>query len=220
MNCQDFESAIGDCVEGTLEERAARALGAHLATCDGCRALADDLRAIRTAARTLERHEPPARTWRRIAAAVEEDRTARPFAWMAWRPMATAAALLLMLAATWVMLRPAESPAPAAMAQASPEPSSSGFDVQSAEDQYRAAIAGLEQIASAGGAELDPQTADILKVNLTVIDAAIGESRAALESEPMSDVAQQRLFAALNTKVALLQDTVALIDEMRNGLNQ
>jgi hypothetical protein len=65
--------------------------------------------------------------------------------------------------------------------------------------------------------ELDPMTAEILKANLTVIDMAIDESRAALETEPSSDVAQESLFAALNTKLALLQDTVTLINEMRQG---
>ena len=212
MNCQHYETAIDDSVDGTIDAAAAAALRAHLEVCADCRALADDFRAIRTAALTLERHQPPARTWHRIAAGLESNRQARRFAWLAWRPMAAAAAVLLMLSATWVMLQPAAQPAPAATEaeDASPE-----FDFQSTEAQYQTAIAGLEQITSAGDMELDPMTAEILKVNLTVIDMAIDESRAALETEPSSDVAQQTLFAALGSKVALLQDTVALINEMR-----
>ena len=58
---------------------------------------------------------------------------------------------------------------------------------------------------------------DILKANLTVLDGAIGESREALKQEPENDVAQQSLFEALSNKVALLQDTIALINEMRKG---
>lgn len=212
MNCEHYETALGDSVDGTIDAAAATALHAHLAGCSHCRALADDLRAITAAARMLERHEPPARTWHRIASAVEADRQARGFAWWSWRPLAAAAAVLLMLSATWVMLRPASPPAPAATAA---EDASPDFDIQSTEAQYETAIAGLEQIATAGGMELDPMTAEILKVNLSVIDMAIDESRAALETEPSSDVAQHTLFAALDSKVALLRDTVALINEMR-----
>lgn len=220
MNCEHYETALGDWVDGTIDAAAAIALQAHLAGCDHCRARGDDFRAIRTAARTLERHEPPARTWHRIAAAVgaagnlergtrnDADR----HAWLPWRPLAAAAAVLLMLSATWVMLPPAAQPAPPATAAEDAPPD---FDVQNTEAQYQTAIAGLEQITTAGGMELDPMTAEILEVNLTVIDMAIDESRAALETEPSSGVAQQTLFAALDSKVALLQDTVALINQSR-----
>ena len=226
MNCEHHETALGDWVDGTIDAAAAIVLQAHLAGCDHCRALADDFRAIRTAARTLERHEPPARTWHRIAAAVGAAENldaaenlergtrndADRHAWLSWRPLAAAAAVLLMLSATWVMLRPAAQPAPAGTAAEDAPPD---FDIQSTEAQYQTAIAGLEQITAAGGMELDPMTAEILEVNLTVIDMAIDESRAALETEPSSDVAQQTLFAALDSKVALLQDTVALINQSR-----
>ncbi len=57
----------------------------------------------------------------------------------------------------------------------------------------------------------------MLQKNLTVIDQAIGESRAALQSQPASVNAQNGLFDALRTKVALLQQTVELINEMRQG---
>jgi hypothetical protein len=50
-----------------------------------------------------------------------------------------------------------------------------------------------------------------------VIDEAINESRAALQSEPQSETAQESLFVALRRKVALLQEMLALINEMREG---
>jgi hypothetical protein len=56
-----------------------------------------------------------------------------------------------------------------------------------------------------------------MNAGLTVIDDAIVESRAALRSEPQSESAQESLFAALRRKVALLQEMVALINEMRGG---
>jgi len=59
--------------------------------------------------------------------------------------------------------------------------------------------------------------AAVLQKNLTVIDQAISESRAALKTQPSSTNAQDGLFDALRTKVALLQQTVELINEMRKG---
>jgi len=50
-----------------------------------------------------------------------------------------------------------------------------------------------------------------------VIDDAITESRAALRAEPQSESAQESLTVALGRKVALLQDMVALISDMRKG---
>jgi anti-sigma factor RsiW len=216
MNCDTYDAALGDYVDGTIDTTTARTLAAHLASCSRCRALAEDLGAIRSAAQTLEPQAPPARTWHRIAAAVEEDGRARGLAWLRWQPLASAAVLLVSLA-TWWMVHPATTPPVPADTAGVTADESRDFDLQSTEEHYQSAIAGLEQIAIAGGDQLDPQTADILKVNLTVIDTAIGESRAALQTEPASDVAQQSLFTALNTKLALLQDTVALINEMRQG---
>jgi hypothetical protein len=50
-----------------------------------------------------------------------------------------------------------------------------------------------------------------------VIDQAINESRAALKVQPNNEPAQQSLLESFKTKIALLQDTVALINEMRKG---
>ena len=79
-----------------------------------------------------------------------------------------------------------------------------------AEQHYDEAIAGLQQLADAQKPSIDPTTLAVLQKNLAVVDRAISESRAALMNEPASAVAQESLLDALDTKVALLQDTVAL----------
>jgi len=90
-------------------------------------------------------------------------------------------------------------------------------ELRLAEQHYEKAIAGLEQIAKAEQASLDPQVALVLQKNLGIIDEAIRESRVALQSQPTNQVAQASLFEAFRRKVALLQDTIALINEMRKG---
>jgi hypothetical protein len=79
-----------------------------------------------------------------------------------------------------------------------------------AEAHYDEAIAGLQRLAESQDAALDPGTRAVLRENLAVLDRAISESRAALADEPANTLAQESLLDALDTKVALLQDTVAL----------
>jgi hypothetical protein len=90
-------------------------------------------------------------------------------------------------------------------------------ELRQAETHYEKAIKGLEVIANSEQNELDPRTAATLQKNLAVIDQAISESRAAVRAQPASEPAQQSLIEGFKTKIGLLQDTVALINEMRKG---
>jgi hypothetical protein len=90
-------------------------------------------------------------------------------------------------------------------------------ELRQAEDHYEKAIKGLEQIANAEQDVFDPKTAATLQKNLAVIDQAISESRAALRAEPANEPAQESLLESFKAKMGLLQDTVALINEMRKG---
>ncbi len=91
------------------------------------------------------------------------------------------------------------------------------LEFEAAEKHYQKAIDDLQTIANKDTGELDPEVAAVLQKNLTVIDTAISESRVALRAQPSSTNAQDGLFSALRTKVALLQQTVELINEMRKG---
>src|SRR5205807_180638 len=98
-----------------------------------------------------------------------------------------------------------------------PDAQSIASELALAAEHYQKAISGLEQIANAEKGALDPRTAATLQKNLAVIDQAITESRAALQTQPNSEPAQQSLLESFKTKIGLLQDTVALINEMRKG---
>jgi len=239
MNCDQYEEALSEYVDGTLQASELPldvprldALEAHLAGCARCRAIVEDLHTLHIAARGLARHEPPPRVWTRIAQAIEEETPRRRYSSLApaagWQPLAAAALLIIVLGGSWIAWRqiaPGAAQAPAA-AVVTPAPGTAPdpelvqdveTELRLAEEHYVKAIAGLEVIAKAEGSELDPQTALVLQSNLTVIDAVIGESREALRTEPASAVAQDSLFEALSSKVTLLQNTIALINEMRKG---
>ncbi|HVZ21143.1 MAG TPA: zf-HC2 domain-containing protein [Vicinamibacterales bacterium] len=226
MNCGDFQQQIGGALDGALDAGAQAALEAHLATCEVCRGVQADLQRIRLLAGTLEEVPPPPEVWPRIAAAIEAERHA---GWRVWRRqqrtrlLAAAAVVLLVAGGTWFAWRRL-TPAPAARTVAAERAATNAqttaaveSEIQQAEDHYNKAIATLQQAATSGSGTLDAQTTAVLQTNLGVIDTAIGESRQALHADPSNEVARQSLFDALRSKVALLEDTVALINEMRKG---
>jgi hypothetical protein len=226
MSCRDYEAQIGDYVDGALSEAERASLESHLETCTSCRAMASDFIVIRAASQSLDSQVPPPHVWRKLSAAIEAEPKpllgfgGRGGLETAWRAFAPAAAMaVLVVALSWTAAKlvsvPGERLARVTPAIAS-EPVSILAQYQLAEEDLANTIEGLERIATDRTA-LDMETADVLKANLTVLDGAIGESREALKKEPENDVAQQSLFEALRSKVALLQDTIALINEMRKG---
>ena len=178
---------------------------------------------IRAATLTLEAQVPPPHVWRKLSAAIEAE--PKPFLGLGgaywWRALAPAAAMVvLVVALSWTAgrLTPVATERLATgHAGTGSEPVSIVAEYQLAEQDLTNTIVGLERIAADDRSTLDMETADVLQANLTVLDGAIGESREALQKEPENDVAQQSLFEALRNKVALLQDTIALINEMRKG---
>ena len=228
MTCE-FVNRIGDYADGALPAAEAARVEAHVPQCATCAALLADIRSIQSAARVLQRHAPPPEVWTRIARQVAQEPAApAPRSWwQQWQPLAAAAVLVVVVAGGWLLSEPrqdeamavAEAPAPQADVPAAAGAASPALEdeIQLAENNLTETIAGLEQIARADVNALDQETADIVQANLTVIDAAIGESRVELQAEPTNELAQQSLFDALQSKVTLLQDTISLINEMRKA---
>jgi anti-sigma factor ChrR (cupin superfamily) len=139
-------------------------------------------------------------------------------AWLAGLAAAAALVLATLVGVRYMPARhtdaPAGSGAPVAPGEAA---QSIETELRQAEAHYENAIKGLESIASSEQSELDPRTAATLQKNLAVIDQAISESRAAVRAQPANEPAQQSLIDGFKTKIGLLQDTVALINEMRKG---
>ena len=144
-----------------------------------------------------------------------------------WRPLASAAMLVLIVAGlTWVggrlslNTRVPDGQVASGFSRTPQEVSLDGSvdaELRLAEAQYAEAIASLETIARRDTTGLVEQTAEVLRSSVADLDEAIGKSRAALESEPTNQLAQESLFDALRSKVALLQETVALMNELQQG---
>jgi hypothetical protein len=230
--CGRFAALIHDRLDGALDAGSAADLEAHLASCAACRALEADLEEMGRTAAGLPDFTPRAEVWTRLSERLAGELAARPRPfWTGTRvALAMAATLVVAVSASlWLMGGPsAPAPAPQAAAQGGAQAGtviqSTGNPVQDvdehlriADEHYSAAIAGLEQVVKNGQSELDPALTATLQKNLGVIDQAITESREAIKAQPNNQLAQTSLFEALRQKVALLEDTVALINVMRKG---
>jgi len=243
MKCDDLNDVLVDFVDGRLDPDARTLRGGverdverHLEVCAQCGALVMDLRTIRAAAFMLDRREPPAALWtalqekiaaepaptgRLIDIGLARRTLGRSFSGggaAVWLAAAAALILATLIGVLPLMDRqPTDDHSSDAAPAADVTVESVAAEFEAAEKHYQKAIDDLQTIANADTGELDPQLAAVLQKNLTVIDQAINESRAALKSQPASSNAQEGLFDALTTKVALLQQTVELINEMRKG---
>jgi hypothetical protein len=241
MDCIDFAEAISGLADGTIDPAARPRVEAHLEACADCRQLLDDLRALRREASTLPREPLPAALWPRVAARLREqgvrggETETRRGRTGYWQWAAIAALLVIAVGAGLLVTWSRRPPAPATTAagqshdDSGVRPASTGnaespasvqgieTELRMAEEHYEKAISGLEQVANSDQNSLDPQVAATVKRNLQVIDQAISESRTALNSEPQNQPARESLFEALRRKIVLLQDTIALMNEMRKG---
>lgn len=228
MTCEHYEAQVSELVDGTIADARRCDVEAHLEHCPSCRDLAADLRRILSAAGALEPMAVPPRVWQRLRRQLEDEpavAVAQPVgeigpraSWpQSWAWLATAATLVLVTVAAVWMTRSAGAPTGVPPVDLETTVESVQADLDAAQSHYLSAIAGLEQIARTDPDLLDPAVTADLQANMTTLDAAIAESRAALASAPESESARSSLFEAFRRKVALLQYTISLMNEMRKG---
>lgn len=233
MTCTDLREHLADLVEGTTPAAHREAIDRHLAACEACRRLVADLRRIAQTAGTLDRLPLPPGSWARLAARLREEpgfaggtHPAR----LSWTWLAVAAVLVAAVGwAVWSVVRPAGAPASSQAPAGATAASAPGnarpaalvetieMELEQAGRHYENAFKALEQMAASEDSPLDPAVMATLRENLAVIDKAIDESRVALGANPEDPLAQESLLEAFRRKVGLLQDTIALLNEMRKG---
>jgi hypothetical protein len=216
MNCHDCQPLLSSYIDESVRADERAAVAAHVRTCIQCRTLVEELSAIRDAVGALEPIVPPARIWHQLSAAAAAEPRRVQFGWFNWRPLLATAMAAVIAAGLWQVGTLLQSTNPTAGASQAAEAPVVDAD-SDPEAHYTVAIARLEEVTHADRDVLDQETAGAMNAGLMVIDDAITESRAALRAEPQSESAQESLTVALGRKVALLQDMVALISDMRKG---
>jgi anti-sigma factor RsiW len=224
--CDRYLNAIHELVDGTLGPIRRAELELHLEVCDGCRALAQDLQAIAGTARSLDALTPPDRVWQELAGRLRAEGRVSGAPSVAGRRrsvaiLALAAALVLLVGSSLFVLRretrPGAAPAaPIAAAPAAPADGNAptGTAVQSVAAELALTERHFQNVVEQASAT-DPATAAVLQKNLLVMNNAIAESRKALEANPQSTSTQ--LYEMLKQKIRFLQDTIALMNDMRQG---
>lgn len=232
--CERYLNAIQELVDGTLGPIRRAELELHLESCDGCRELARDLQVIASAAEALPALNPPERVWSELSGRLRaEGRAAAGPAPVARHRsiglLAIAAALTVLVGGSLYLLQrqrsPATPPAPVASTatpaatpdsaapSGNPAPAS---PVQTVDVATELALTEKHfQNAIEQASTTDPATAAVLQKNLLVVNEAIAESRKALEANPQSGSTQ--LYEVLKQKIRFLQDTIALMNSMRQG---
>jgi hypothetical protein len=221
--------ALSAYLDDELDTAARAAVETHLATCDDCRAVVDDLRRLRVQALTwsAEDQESTGDLWAGVAGRLEPRpaASARVLPWYRRRwsvgiaELAVAASLVAAVTAG-VMRRggpgvPAVDVGPVpVLAQSEPlgTPDGAITTVSFADAQFDAAVADLERVLRDQRDQLNPRTVLVLERNLQIIDDAIREARAALEQDPANALLNAHLAGARQRKLNLLR-RAALISQ-------
>lgn len=164
----------------------------------------DRLGELLRVARTLPREvTPPAEVWGGIEARIARRRA--PRRWVGW---IAAAAAIVMLAGTAVLIPAGDGPrrAKAVKAPGAPPPAV----VASVERQYASTLAELDATMAAERVKLAPGTATIVEQCLGDIDVAIAETRDALRVDPSNEALVGILASHYERKVDLLQRATEL----------
>jgi predicted anti-sigma-YlaC factor YlaD len=206
------EQTISEYVDGELAAAERAEVQHHLDTCPACAALAADFGRLTRAAGALEPLAPPPAVWPRVTDALRRSRTrGRLLRWTSLGALAAAAVLVIAIAAG-VRWRTELPPSVASVDGVAPVVNAELLEM---ERHYDAAFKDLEQIATTERAVLGDTTGATISQSLALVDRAIVESRAAVAEEPSNEPAQQSLIESFRMKLALLQETVALINELR-----
>jgi len=202
----------------------------HLSDCHDCRGLVQDLTRLRTTARGLGSIAPPDYVWLEVAGGMTRDAPSGQSG--SDQGSRRAVAQWIGLTAALVLITLAVYSAPGLGVPATPDPpveaetpvagsvDSIAEEMRLALEHYENAISELETLVESDTDVMDPELAAAIRQNVDLIDRAIAESRTALVDDPTSQPVRDSLFEALRRKVAVLQSTVQLINEMRQGDEQ
>lgn len=199
MSCDDCLEHLDDWLDGALDADTSARVAEHVASCDECHQIAEDAKFLRPlVAEWPKEVEPPRDLWPEVRAAIAPAPAHR---WQAPRALAAAAFLLVALGSGAVGYWLRDVPAPLA-ASAPP------IDVARFESQVGTASAELAAAVEARRDELDPETYATVQRNLAIIDAAIAETRRALEQDPDDRRAADALVAAHQQKIRMLRQVL------------
>lgn len=219
MVCTECQEILSEYIDGALELGEQANIERHLADCDACRVVRDDLLQIVHFSHQLPLQSPSPALWSRIRSDVDSLHTgawSRPQRWLARvralnfnlsiPQLAAGAAALVVVVSLSAMLsqrdgRTLQSAAPSVASAANVDVTPlSTADFQQLEKQISSLSATVEQKKTSW----DPELRSEFERNLYYIDQSLVECRHQLKNNPADDVAQELMLNAYREKVRLL----------------
>jgi hypothetical protein len=202
------EEELHAFADGTLSASVRAPVAQHVEACAPCAALVDRVRTLLARADAAPRAiEPPADLWpaiaRRIAAGSAAGRSPR---WPHYGRLAAAAAVLVIATSlvTRAVLERERSGATAARTTVDGTPAESTGRTMTVAD-YDRLDRELAALLASHRKALRPETVAAVERNLSIIDQAIAEIRAALVEDPANRALHQLLESSYGQKVAMLR---------------
>lgn len=202
---------LSEYLDGDLNQDEQRQLEQHLESCETCRSVLQELRAVVARAEGLPDREPEADLWPAVSAAMAERQVislearkqrVRRFSFSLPQLVAAAAVLALVTAGSmWLALRNPGRNLAAASGSNGPIVRPVSFGRGRADS----AIAELQRVLTEESGRLDSSTVRILAENLALIDRAIGQARKALESDPGNPYLNEHLARTMRKKIEVLR---------------
>lgn len=220
MKCREAQQLLDDYVDGSLGQAGRTALEDHLKGCAGCRSEATQLQVLLDSAGGLSTEINPGRDlWPCIHDRIEAEReSARPVIVRvpARRirlpgpvvPVVVAAALLIAVAGSLIIPRLQRGMESLALLRSDFQ--TGLLTTVAMERHYAAVTENLFYSIAETRSALPESTLEVIDEYIQIIDAAIEDSRAALENDPSDVELQSLLSAAHRQKVGLLQWTTQI----------
>jgi len=214
MLCTECQGLISEYIDGALELGEQVKIERHLADCEPCRAVRDDLLQIVHFSHQLPEHAPATALWSRIREGVAE---LQPRFWSRWwaglrtlnfnlsvpQLAAGAAALVIVISIAVIVTQRQNGSSQSVdpkVRQADVVPLSN-VDVQQLEKQ----ISRLSESVEERKNSWDPELRTAFERNLYYIDQSLAECRHQLKDNPADDVSQELMLNAYREKVRLLE---------------
>jgi anti-sigma-K factor RskA len=219
MFCNQCQELVSDYIDGALELGEQLQVERHLADCEACRAVRDDLLQIVHFSRQLPLQTPSGAVWARIRFEVASEqpasvwyRTARRLSTMRSRHfdvsipqlVASAAALVIVASVTVTLLR----------RQVPADLTTGGSSLLSMQDrsllshrdmvQMEERINELTETVEQRKRTWDPELREAFQRNMIYVDQSLAECRHDLADNPADDVSQELMLGVYREKVRLL----------------
>jgi hypothetical protein len=212
--CGQSPETLSAFVDGDLSPSQAQTVRAHAAACPQCTISIAELTAMVTAARGLERPEPPPSLWPAVEGAMA--RHERPW-WLSLRLFgsgalagAVAVSVVALGLASWRTHR-ATAPLVApvtVVASADPLLNEAEAEFASAAAAYERSIEKLRALLAREEPRWSPAERARCTERLAQLDDAIATSRQLAHRSPGDTVGNEQLFAAYQQKIAFLAEAV------------